>query len=217
MPEASLDLDFLTLAWWWNLVGLPAVVAVVAGRALGKRRHEFHRGDIAVAIRRLAIVHVILGLRAAIALVQELLTLREMGIPQSFPVTGIIWPFLTIIVDLALARGLWRRSPSARRWAVGWQALQAAVVVPVCFFLWRYGVPIEPADWPDLLVSKGFPFLILGLLLDRAMARAFARGETAQEGQDRPVIFLVTLWLVIIAGSTLAVDLADWLFRLVQG
>ena len=140
-----------------------------------------------------------------------------MGIPQSFPVTGIVWPFLTILIDLALARGLWRRSPSARRWAVGWQSVQAGVVAPVCYFLWRYSVPIEPADWPDLLVSKGLPFLIVGLLLTRAIARGFTRGETTLEGQDRPVISFVTLWLVIIAGSTVAVDLGDWLFRLVQG
>lgn len=147
-------------------------------------------------------------------MVQELLTLREMGIPQSFPVTGIIWPFVTLVVDLAIGHKLWRRSPSARRWAIAWQTIQAALVVPICYFLWRYGVPIEAADWPDHLVSKGFPFIIIGLLLNRATARGFARGETVDHAPARAI---VSLWLLIIAGSTLAVDLADWLFRLVQG
>ncbi len=209
-------MDFLTLAWWWNLVGLPSLIGIAMAIALWRRRSGSKIDEIALAIRRLGLVHVILALRAGVALIQELLTLRVMGIPQSFPGTGIIWPFVTLIVALALGRGLWRRSRSARRWAIGWQTIQAAIVVPVCYFLWRYQAPLELADWPDHLVSKGYPFLIIGLLLDPRIARGFKSDSEPEPSSSRPMLARAALGLLIVAGSTLAVDLGDWLARLVE-
>lgn len=208
--EAALEIDFPTLEWWWNLVGLPVLLGIASAVAFARGR------DVSVVIRRLGLVHLVLASRAGVALVQELLTLRVMGIPQSFPVTGILWPFVTLVVDLLLARGLWRRTPRARRGALVWQTLQAVLAVPVVWFFWRYSVPVEPADWADHLVSKGFPFVILGLLWNRRVAGGFTLEGEPDHAPARGLA-LISICLVVVAGSTLAVDLVDWLVRLIQG
>ena len=93
--------DFQSLAEWWNLYGLPAVLVAVALAAVIRQRLRPVAGSVSelpdasqaqptrsrlAAVRMIALIHLGLAMRFGVGLAQELLTLREQGIPQSnFP------------------------------------------------------------------------------------------------------------------------------------
>jgi hypothetical protein len=119
---ASNAIDFLTIVAWWNLYGLPAllVVVTVVVVVLGRRHARAAKGarpvvDGTLAVRRIGLIHYCLALRAAIFLVQELLTMRTMGIPES-PVI-LIPSVIGVVINPLLGLGLRRRPPRRRtRW-----------------------------------------------------------------------------------------------------
>ncbi len=85
--DLNLYYDFLTIVAWWNLYGLPALLAVVAVVVVVilARRHARSAkiaglvDDGTLAVRRIGLIHYGLALRAGIFLVQELLTMRIDG------------------------------------------------------------------------------------------------------------------------------------------
>ena len=64
-----------------------------------------------VAIRLIALTHLVQAIRAGVGLARELLTLQSQGIPQSFPVTGIVVPVIAIMANLAIGHGLFHIRP----------------------------------------------------------------------------------------------------------
>ena len=97
MPEIedAIEWDFITLVAWWNLYGLPVLLVVVAIAVLIRSRSRpatTPRQDSSRIVRRIGLIHCALAIQALIFLVQELLTMRTMGIPESFisPIAGLI-------------------------------------------------------------------------------------------------------------------------------
>src|SRR3974390_822084 len=89
--------DFQFLTECWNLYGLPAVlVAVVLAAVIRQRLRPAVRSVSEVpdpissqttrsrlaAVRMIALIHLGLAMRFGVSLAQDLLTLREQGIPQ---------------------------------------------------------------------------------------------------------------------------------------
>jgi hypothetical protein len=235
MPEGGevADWDFITVVAWWNLYLLPALLAVVVGAIVIRRR--LRQANIAGldgvrTIRRIGLIHFVLGLRALIYLAQELQTLGSMGILQSNPVSNLI-AALGALVNPLLGLGLWRLRPGARRWAIVWYVLWSLMAAGVTYWIWRYHALVEPADWPDHLVGKALPWFLLFVMLLPQTRRVFSperrpgadpqAGETPSEKavsppqRDWPILSRVVVVALIVACSTLVVDAADWIYRLV--
>ncbi len=231
--------DFLTLIAWWNLYGLPALLVIVALVVLFRTRKrpvagsqqeslEDRRARVArwrfKAIRTIALIHLGLAVRSGIGLVQELLTLRVQGIPQSFPVTGIVIPAAAVMANLAIGHGLWRLRTWGRWTAIVWDALVAMITALVTLWQWKFRATVRPDQWPDYLVADLLPWFLLIVMLLPGTGMLFgprrdvlsASKRVLPEGsQRRPSwLWLAAVLLLMIVCSTLLVDATDWLVRL---
>jgi hypothetical protein len=234
----SIEWDFLTLLTLWNFYGLPILLAVVAiavkfrspSRAAGTVGFDALR-----TILLIGLIHYAQALRALVQLVQELLTMRAMGIPESF--FNLVTCVFAVVVNPLLGRGLRRRRPRARRWAMAWYVFLSSFAIFVVFWRRRYHVAVDPTRWPDYLVSNGLPWFLLGVMHLPRIKRVFAAGRseplgdageaagsTALPGVETTasspppahwgVVSLASLLLLVIVASTLVVDVADWVSRL---
>jgi hypothetical protein len=243
LPEAEPRVwDLLTLIAWWNLYGLPVLLIVFAlvvairrwNRPAAGSKQEPSDDNRALsprwrlkAIRTIALIHLGLAVRAGIGLVQELLTLRAQGIPQSFPVTGIVIPAAEVMANLAIGHGLWRLRSWGRRAAIVWDALAAFITALVTVWQWKYRATVRLDQWPDYLVADVLPWFLLVVMLLPGTGSLFKLrrdvlqpGKVASPGPGQrrlSFLWLLAVLLLIIVISTLLVDAADWLVRLLNG
>jgi hypothetical protein len=226
--------DFVTLVAWWNLYGLPALLVAVAIADVVRRRSgptttRWH--DRARSIRQIGLIHCALALHALLCLVQELLTMRTMGIPGSHVV--LVGSAISTLVNPVLALGLLRRRQAARRFAIAWYVILSLIAVVVVAWMFRYGVDVDPATWPVQLVSKVMPFFLLLVMLLPLTKRLFVKDARSnlpsQPGEGGgslpptdvpvrwPVVSLLTVMFLIVVCSNLVIDMADWGYRLTFG
>jgi hypothetical protein len=205
--------DFPTLAAWWNLYGLPALLLVVGVVVVAR---QLTRGSMMTeprraAVRMVALIHLVLAVRAGIGLGQELLTLRTQGIPQSFPGTGLVAPAVSVVMNLIVGHGLWHLRPWGRRTAIGWDALAAALSALVVGWQWKYHAAVRLDQWPDYLVADGLPWFLLAVMLLPGTRRVFAGSSVPSTTPGRPSpLALVTSLLLAVVTSTVVVDAAGW-------
>lgn len=233
MPEddGRIAWDFLTIVTAWSLYALPALLLVAGVFVFRKNRRLPITNPAAVGldgrrvVRMIALIHLGLGIHGAIRLAQELLTMRVMGVTESF--ANFIIEMISAIVNPLLAVGLWRRWPAARYWAIVWYMFLSAIAVLVVQWYWRYQVPVEPRSWPNHLAAKVMPLFLLTVMFLPRVKQAFARQKTptaASEGLDAiepatalgvrwSFISLVALLFLIVVASNLSVDTADWIER----
>jgi hypothetical protein len=235
MPEDGevAQWDFLTLIDWWNLYILPAVLALVVAALIIRRRirpASTKRLEAAPTIQRIGLIHLVLGLRAIVHLAQELRTLGTMGIFQSNPVSNLITA-LSVLINPLLGVGLWRLNSKARRGAIFWYLLWSLIAAWVTYWIWYYRAPVTLADWPDHVVGKATPWFLLVVMLRPQTRRMFASRLNRASGADSradaqpnepvmpqppkdwPVVGSIVIVLLVIACSTLFVDVADWVYR----
>ena len=188
--------------------------------------------DGVCTVRRIGLIHCALAAQALISLVQVLLTMRTMGIPESHIdlIAGLDrhrsepdpcrWPVAPV---RSLAR-LWR-SPGMRscRCSASWSA-----------WGWYYRVPIDPANMARAVASKmhaAFSFRdhadlprIKRVFAKRAQAEASTGQPSGPDGAIRArrsrrsagrSLQLLTLLFLIVVCSNLVVDATDWSYRLV--
>jgi hypothetical protein len=234
MPEIeeAIEWDFVTLVAWWNLYGLPVLLSLVAIGVLIRARSRpatTTSRDSSQIVSRIGLIHCALAIQALILLVQALLTMGAMGIPESFvsPVAGLI----DTVVNPVLAIGLLRRSSLTRRLAIAWYAVRSLLGILVIAWRWYYQVPFDLATWPELAVSRVMPLLLLTLMLLPRIKRVFvkeAMPELPNDGTSHPelasplvdapvswpIASLATLLLLIVVYSNVVVDAADWGYRL---
>ena len=181
------------------------------------------------SIRRIGYIHCVLALDAFTFVVQELLTIRRMGIPESH--VDLVGSAISTLVNAVLAVGLLRRSQAARRFAIGWYMILVLVAALVVGWMWRYGVAIDPATWPTHFVSKVMPFVLLVIMFlpstkrlfvsDAQSVRSTQHGDQARSSPSGvvppgwPVVTSITCAFLIVVCSNFAVDTADWCYRLV--
>ena len=127
-------------------------------------------------VRIVALIHLSLGLHGAIRLVQELLTMRVMGVTESF--ANFVVELISVIVNPLLAIGFWRARPMARYWAIAWYVFLSAIAVFVAHWYWRYHVPVEPRSWPNHLAGKVMPLFLLVVMFLPRVKRVFARRKS---------------------------------------
>ncbi len=241
VSDGPSEWDFLTLLWWWNLCALPAVLVAAAALVFGR---PILRGLQAKADARLdgtrivslaALMHFGLAISASIALVQQLLTFREMGVAESF--ASLIQAILGVLVNPALGLALWRRRPAAWWFAIAWYAFRS--VIEILEMRWRldFSVAFDRVWWPYHAAGKVLPFFLLFVMFLPRTRRAFVRktkrgrepGERNDEieGVDAPtpaerpsaprwsLVSILTLWFLIVVVSTVAVESAEWIDRLI--
>jgi hypothetical protein len=171
-------------------------------------------------IRIIALIHSALGLRAAVRLAVELLSMRGQGIPQSGPLRGIVVPIIQVIVNLTIGHGLRRLWRWARLGAIAWDALVAIVTALVTLWQWRFHTPVQLDQWPDYVVADALPWFLLVVLLLPGTRDLFTRTKS-QPVSSGPAatgwntswpspVFLTALLLLLVAVSTLVVDLIEW-------
>jgi len=235
----AIEWDFLTLVTLWNLYGLPVLLVIVAIAVVIRRRSRCSTTaglDGLRTVHLISLIHYAQALRSLVQLLQELLKLRAMGIPESFATFVIC--VLAVLINPLLGFGLWQRRPRARRCAIAWYAFLSVIAIAVTLWRCRYHAAIDPARWPDDLVGSGLPlFLLVVMLLPRIKrvfaAKASSPRELDSESSDRElapalaptfstarpprwtIVSLLCLLLLIIVISTLVVDVADWADRLV--
>lgn len=227
--------DFPTLADGWNLYGLPVILALVmlavicwrlsARRTLPGVEAYGQETDAALhisirVIRLIALTHMVQAIRAGVGLTRELLTLQSQGIPQSFPVTGIVVPVIAIMANLAIGHGLFHLRPWGRTWAIRWNALIAVITALVAAWQWRYHATVRLDQWPDYLVSDGLPWFRLVVMLLPQTRTVFTAGRDRllEVRQNAPglrrgglsLVWLLALLFLIVVLSTLLVDAAGW-------
>jgi hypothetical protein len=223
--------DVVTLVAWWNLYALPVLLMVAAIAILVRRRAGARPNfseDFARSIRRIGLIHCVLALHSLVSLVQELLTIRTMGIPGSH--VGLVSSAISTLVNPALALGLLRWRQTARRFAIGWYVFLSMIAVVVVHWMYRYGVDVDPATWPVQLASKVMPFFLLSIMLLPRTKSLFAKDarskHLSQPGDGEgsppralaptgwPVVSVLTLLFLLVVCSNLVVDIADWVYRL---
>jgi len=235
----SIEWDFLTLVMLWNIYGLPVLLVVVAIVVLIRRRSRSSTVvwlDGLRAVRLIGLIHYGLALRSLVQLIQELMTLRVMGVAESF--ANLICWALAVLVNPFLGLGLRRRRPRCRRWAMAWYAFLSLIAIVVTVWRWRYHAAFDPARWPDDLIGNGLPLFLLGVMLLPRIKRVFAAEVSSpREVDSEPsgrepapaltktlstpapagwtIVSLLCLLLLIIVISTLVVDVVDWARRLV--
>jgi hypothetical protein len=215
--EDAIAWDFLTLVDAWNLYGLPVLLAIVVVVVLVRCRSRSVRAAWRAGSRTVLLVgliHVALACQALISLVQELLTLRVMGIPQSFvsPVGAVF----SSLVNPILAIGLLRHSRLVRRLAIAWYVLLSSLAALVAAWLIYYRVWVGLASWPDQLVAKVLPVLLLVVMFLPRIKRVFQAHVPEEEPRDGwPLLSLLTLVFLIVVCSNLVVNAADWANRLI--
>jgi hypothetical protein len=233
MPEGQepVEWDFLTCITWWNLYALPALLLVTGVFIFVQNRRRKTTDPAAInfdarrVVRIVALIHLGLGFHGAIRLVQELLTLRMMGVTESF--ANFIVESLAVIVNPLLAIGLWLARPMARFSAIAWYLFLSAIAVIVTHWYWYYHVPVEPRTWPNHLAGKLMPLFLLVVMFLPRVKQVFARKKKAllppneiDSTEPAPalhgrwsIVSLVALLFLIVVGSNLAVDSADWIER----
>jgi hypothetical protein len=228
--------DFQTLADRWNLFGLPALLVLVAFAVIcwnlrareTLSQVEAYGQDCAAAplaslgaVRLIALTHLLQAIRAGVGLARELLTLQSQGIPQSFPVTGIVVPAIAIIANLTIGHGLFHLRPWGRKAAIRWNALVAVITAMVAAWQWRYQATVRIDQWPDYLVADGLPWfrLVVMLLPDTRSVFTAGRDRVTEARRNAPgrehgrlsLTWLLTFMLLIVVLSTLVIDAAGWL------
>ncbi len=177
--------------------------------------------DGTLAVRRLGLIHYGLALRAGIFLVQELLTMRIMGIPESL--VTLISSAVGVVINPLLGLGLRRRPPRkrTRRWAIAWYSFSSLIAGYTTYWLWHYHAAVDLARWPDNLISLGLPVFLWVVMLLPRIRGAFASAVESTKPSDRepslpgwPWLSLPALLLLIVLSSTVAVDAVDWAFRM---
>ena len=122
MPEGNeaVEWDFLTFVTGWNLYALPVLLLVTGGFIFVKNRRWATSDARAIdfdsrrLVRIVALIHLSLGLHGIIRLVQELLTMRVMGVTESF--ANFIVEMLSAVVNPLLAIGFWRVTEDGSIW-----------------------------------------------------------------------------------------------------
>jgi Ca2+/Na+ antiporter len=234
MADASdvIEWDFVTVVAWWNLFGLPVLLLAVAIFLLVRRQSRSAPTawpDRSRTVGRIGLIHCALALQSFNSLVQALLTMRTMGIPESH--IRLVGVSIGTVVNPLLGIGLLRRRIVARWFAIAWYAILSLIAVVVMAWLWHYGVSFDPAAWPEQMISKVMPFFLFVVMLLPQTKRAFAKQGQAEPrfpqpssqggsfplpeaSADRPVVALLTLVFLIVVCSNLVVDAADWGYRL---
>jgi hypothetical protein len=135
--------------------------------------------------------------------------LRAQGIPQSFPVTGIVIPALAVMVNLAIGHGLWRLRPWGWWTAMVWDALAAIITALVALWQWKFRAAARLDQWPDYLVSDVLPwFLLVVMLLPRTRSlfklphEAHAVGREASQDTKHRRPSLLWLLAVLLSGKS---------------
>jgi hypothetical protein len=223
--------DFLTLVAWWNLYALPAVLLATAAFVVVRkgRLDRQNVGDVFLDSHRLvriaALIHLGIGLHAALRLVEELLTMRVMGVSESF--VNLIAQTVSVVINPLVARGLWRARPAGRRLAIGWYLLLSGIAVYVVVWWWRFHVAVEPGSWPEHFTGKLMPLFLLVVLFLPRVKSVFTRSKTepaadfeltASGARPAPsgrwsIISLIALLFLIGVISNLGVDIAEWIER----
>ncbi len=183
--------DFLTLLTWWNLYTLPVLLLAV-GVTVVLRNRRFERsstGDAGLDGRRLvkivALIHLGISVQAMVRLAQELLTMREMGVAESF--ANLIGQTISVVVNPLLALGFWRVWRWARRLAIGWYVLLSFIGVMVTVWRFRFQAPIDLTWWPDYFAGKLMPVFLLAVMFLPRVKRVFARPRNARrQSPSRP-------------------------------
>ena len=97
--------------------GLPVVLVVVAIISLirARARKEANSSmESRCTVRRIGLIHCALAVQALIFLVQELLTIRTMGIPESH--ISLVVGLITTVVNPVLRRGCYASVRSSVAW-----------------------------------------------------------------------------------------------------
>ena len=140
------------------------------------------------------------------------MTLRTQGIPQSFPVTGLVAPAVAVLMNLTVGHGLWHLRPWGRRVAIGWDGLVAILSALIAGWQWKYHAAVRLDQWPDYLVSDGLPWFLLAVMLMPRTRAVFAiPPETVSpaRGRSSPLTWIAALLLLVVI-STILVDAAGW-------
>ncbi len=235
MPEGDIPAawDFRTLLAWWNLCALPALLLAAAAFVVVRNR-RFKRNNIAVIdigldgrrlVKIAALVHLGISVQAVVRLTQELLSMREMGVTESF--ANLVGQTFSVVVNPLLALGFWRCWRAARWTAIAWYVLLSAIGVIVTVWSSRFQVAIDPIWWADYFAGRLMPFFLLFVMFLPRVRRVFARRKPKLAGDTEPaatepapatsprwsIISMFALLCLIVVYSNLAVDTADWIER----
>jgi hypothetical protein len=200
------------------------VVVVVLAWRRGRSGNVGGLADAPLALRRIGLIHYGLALRAGIFLLQELLSMRTMGVPESLVI--LVTSTVAVLINPFLGLGLRRRPPRTRTrwWALAWYTFLSLLAIWSIYWLWRYSPAIDPSRWPDDLVWLGLPLFLWVVMLSPRSGRAFAaKAESTTNPPDQelaparpgwPWLSLPVLLFLIVLSSTVAVEVVDWVHRL---
>jgi hypothetical protein len=176
-------------------------------------------------VKILAVLHLGITFQAVVRLTQELLTMQEMGVTESFGT--FIGQTISVVVNPFLALGFWRRWRAARWIAISWYLLLSTLGAIVTVFILRFPARLDPLWWADYFAGRLMPFFLLFAMFLPRVKRVFSRGHVEADSQiagspdeleppRRPrwsIITTLMLLCLIVVFSNLAVDIADWVER----
>jgi hypothetical protein len=230
MPDSDgpIPWDFRTVLLCWNLCALPALLVSAAvfltfrNRRLARNISDAIASDGRRLVKIAAIIHLGISVQSLVRLTQELLTMREMGVTESF--VNLVGQSFSVIVNPLLALGFWRGWRAARYTSIPWYVLLSVISVIVTRFNLRFPAALDPLWWADYFAGRLMPLFLLFVMFLPRVKRVFAppkvkaaadieqaSNEPAPAGNARwSSISIIALLCSIVVFSNLAVDTANW-------
>jgi len=223
-PE-TVDAVRLSAVAYWNVYGLPALLAVVSVVSLARSQRRDGGAELdapsawtdrRLMVRRIGLMHYGLAFWSLTTVADEFWAARDQGFSHANPIT-VVAALATALIDIPLGAGLRRFRPGARWAALGFAAVRWTLAVWVTMIVGQSGGTFDPTEWPRFAAARVTPaFELLALLLP-ATARVFqtrgADGPNAESGLvDRLLALGSRLFLVVVV-SAAATDALDWAVR----
>lgn len=204
------------LVSFWNLYGLPTLLAILAGIHFARPSAE--QGDRHRVVRRLGLIHIGLALWCVVSIVDEFWAAREQGYGMA-NMFVVVPAAVSTLVDIPLAIGLLRRWRVARWVAVVFNLLGWTLAVWFTHLVSQAGASFDPSEWPRMAVARVLPGFIVFCLLLPATGRVFSRVVQAESRAptrfDR-VLDLLSRLAVVTLVSVVIVDAIDLGIRVVS-
>ena len=217
LDSDSVDSALRLAVSWWNGLGLPLLLVVLAFR-LAKRDIKTW-ADRRKTIRVVGLIHYALALWSVTTVASALWVSRGMEAVAAQVFLSEVAPAIPIAFNVLIGLGLRRLA----RWA--WVGALLLGMIRAAFTGWllgmalQFGGSFDLTEWPTLVSSRLLPVVVLGILVLPGTWRALKRNaeDEGTPGKIDVVAALFARGMLIVLASAVLTDAIDTVVRALTG